>query len=329
MRPSCVGRFSHVVVSGTVTTIASVINPTGAGLAGTPTAPALHWIYVGKNLMPGETVADFNAKTCSEVNVDLPHSAYDIQSVDLGGVISKAGDYGVLFNDPSVNNNWRGKLNGGAVSYELAKAYMVAAGALGTRGYLLVEGATPALTATNLEGYALVFDYKTGSAWGYKADELQTDHSNATNGDIRVHVMPPKEAISRLMVTPNDHTTAVATNPMRPGQANFGTLSADLTSNMTIGGQAKAIVDRDENAISGNAASAVTCVGTVDVLDLVSPGAAQFAPDGGWMTVQVTEAAPALGAVVYQLDFGGQGATAGTLNGVSYPGTWNNVFQVQ
>ena len=34
-------------------------------------------------------------------------------------------------------------------------------------------------------------------------------------------------------------------------------------------------------------------------------------------------------AVVYQLDFGGQGATTSTLNGVSYPGTWNNLSVVQ
>lgn len=307
--------FPHVVVSGTVTTIASVINTNGA-------AADQHWMYVGKNLLASEDLADFNAKPCSEVDLMLPTSNFNIQTVDLGGVISKAGDYGVLFNDPSINNDWRGSM--GIKNYSLARAYMAGA-ALGTRGYLVVNDA--GAVAESLEGYALVFDYKTGSAWGYKAETLSNatlaDHVHAAFG---AHVMPRAEAISRLMITP---VLVADYEALIPGTASF-TPNMDVTVAPQMVAGTGHIVDRDENPISGAATQGVTCVGTVDLTDLVSPGAAQFTPDGGWMNVlSAAGTEPGTGAVIYQLDFGGQGATAGTLNGVAYPGTWNNVYQVQ
>ena len=307
--------FPHVVVSGTVTTIASVINTNGA-------AAEQHWMYVGKNLMPADDLAAFNGAACSEVDLMLPTSNLNIQTVDLGGVISKAGDYGVLFNDPSVKNNWRAVM--GIKSYALARAYM-AGNALATRGYLVVNDATAA--AGSLEGYALVFDYKTGSAWGYKAETLDNatlaNHAHAAFG---AHVMPRAESISRLLITP---VLVADYEALVPGAASF-TPNMDVTVAPQVVGGSGHIVDRDENPISGAATGAVTCVGTVDLTDLVSPGAAQFTPDGGWMSVlSAAGTVPGTGAVIYQLDFGGQGATQSTLNGVSYPGTWNNVFQVQ
>ena len=309
--------FPHVVVSGTVTTIATVVNVGAADPAGQ------HWIYVGKNLMAGETVADFNAKTCSEVDVMLPTSDNNIQTVDLGAVISKPGDYGVIFNDPSIKNQWRQTLGGGAINYSLAHAYMTPVGAAGTRGYLVVEEGAGAGT---LEGSALVFDYKTGSAWGYKAEELADAVAAHAHAAFSAHLMPKAEVINRLMITP----LADAEADMLPGGATFGAWGVTVAPQMVGTGH---IVDRDENPISGAANSAVTCVGTVDVWDILAPGAAQFAPDGGWVSVLTAAAAAPLGAAaraeIFQLDFGGQGATTGTLNGVSYPGTWNNVYQAQ
>lgn len=302
--------FPHVVVSGTVTTIASVVN-NGAS-AGTQ-----HWVYVGKNLLNGETVADFNAKTCNEVDVNLPSSDNNIQTVDLGAVVSKAGDYGVLFNDPSVNNSWRQALSGGSINYSLAQAYMAPAGALGTRGYLVVQDTGGGA----LEGYALVFDYKTGSAWGYKAEDLANIATDNPFGVFGAHLMPKNEAISRLMVTALN-TAANMLPPMSPTGA--GAWGINLTAGLVAG--TGNVVDRDENPISGAAPASVACIGAVDMWDLLSPGAAQFAPDGGWMAVTSAAGTPAATAAkVYQLDFGGQGATAGTLNGVAYPGTWNNI----
>lgn len=309
--------FPHVVVSGTVTTIATVVN------VGATAAAGQHWVYVGKNLMPGEDMATFNAKTCSEVDVMLPSSDNNVQTVDLGAVISKPGDYGVLFNDPSINNKWRQALTGGAIHYSLAYAYMTPVGAAGTRGYLVVDdqgGGT-------LQGSALVFDYKTGSAWGYKAEDLAAAVGAHAHAAFSAHLMPKAEVINRLMITP----LADAAANMLPGGDTFGAWGVTVAPQMIAG--TGHIVDRDENPISGAAKSAVTCVGTVDVWDILAPGASQFAPDGGWVSVLTAAAAAPLGAAaraeVFQLDFGGQGATTGTLNGVSYPGTWNNVYQAQ
>lgn len=314
--------FPHVVVSGTVTTIATVIND-GAS------AGSQHWIYVGKNMDAGEDVDAFNAKTCSEVNYDVPTSDNNIQSADLGGIISKAGDYGVIFNDPSVKNDWRAGVDS-SNPYTIAAQYR--GGAFATRGYLVVQETA---ATGNLAGYALVFDYKTGSAWGYTAEPL-TNAKVAAHAfkPFGAHLMPENEVISRLMITP---TTDTATD-MLPASAggtapNFGGLTVSVTSGV-VGGTGN-VVNRDEKPISGPNTKTVTCVGTVDMYTLISSGARQSVPDGGWLkvlTATTAVTAPAVattGAVVYQLDFGGEGATQKTLNGMGYTGGWNNLMVVQ
>lgn len=309
--------FPHVVVSGTVTTIATVIDTDPAGVMYTPRNQ--HWIYVGKNIAAGEERAVTNANKCSEVDVNLPFSVFDIQSVDLGNIIAKPGDYGVLFNDPSVRNNWRAGVVG--KTYALADKYR--AGAFATRGYLVVED--PDAADSTLAGYALVFDYKTGSAWGYTAETLKNtvlaEHNDVATG-FGVHLMPTAEVVSRLMVTPVDNTTT----GMLPGGAGFGELETSIAPVALAGGH---VFNRDEDPISGQNPQSVKCIGTVDVHELISSGAAQFVPDGGWLKLATKLTAPATGAVVYQLDFGGEGATQKTLNGVGYTGGWNNLMVVQ
>ena len=309
--------FPHVVVSGTVTTIATVIDADPAGVMYTPRNQ--HWIYAGKNIAAGEERAVTNANTCSEVDVNLPFSVFDIQSVDLGNIIAKPGDYGVLFNDPSVHNNWRAGVVG--KTYALADKYR--AGAFATRGYLVVED--PDAAAGTLAGYALVFDYKTGSAWGYTAETLDAatlgNHDDVATG-FGVHLMPVAEVVSRLLITPVDNTVAA----MLPGNANFGKLATTIAPVALAGGH---VFNRDEDPISGQQPQSVTCIGTVDVHELISSGAAQFVPDGGWLKLATTSTAPATGSVVYQLDFGGEGATQKTLNGVGYTGGWNNLMVVR
>lgn len=308
--------FPHVVVSGTVTTIATVIND-GAS------AGSQHWIYAGKNMALGQDVDLFNAEPCSEVDYDVPTSDNNVQSADLGAIISKAGDYGVIFNDPSVKNNWRAGVDF-SNPYSIADQYR--AGAFATRGYLAVQ--EDAATGT-LAGYALVFDYKTGSAWGYTAEPL-TDTQMAEHNftPFGAHLMPKNEVISRLMVTPTTDTAADMLPISAGGTANFGNLSVILTADVIGTGN---VVNRDEKPISGAAVKAVTCVGTVDMYDLISPGAQKSVPDGGWIKV-MSNAGPAgieTGAVIYQLDFGGEGATQKTLNGMPYTGGWNNLMVVQ
>ena len=300
--------FPHVVHSNVVTTLLTVIDTDGGN-----TAPQ-HIAYVHKTQMAGESAAEFNIKTCTESNGNFPFSAWDVQSFDIGGVISKPEDQGVLFNDPG--SYWRGNP---AADWVLDKN--LAVGAVGTRGYVTVEdgGAT-------LAGFAMVFDYTTGSAWGYAGETVGASaHAAAA---FAAHLMPPKEVITRLLVTPYKAGSMIAPH------ADLGKLGAAVTLNKING--TGDVADRDENVWSGAVPAEVVCVGTVDIYGLLSDPTKARVPDGGWaqvLTAATTLPAPVVSsagaAVVYQLDFGGQGATTGTLNGVSYPGTWNNLSVVQ
>ena len=309
--------FPHVVHSGVVTTLLTVIDTDGAS-AGTQ-----HIAYVHKFLLAGESVADFNAKTCTESNGNFPFSAWDVNSFDVGGVISKPGDQGVLFNDPGINGGWRGNP---AADWTFAKYALDngPAGAIGTRGYLTVEDAGAALA-----GFGMVFDYTTGSAWGYAAEVLGSDtHAPVA---FAAHLMPKTEVITRLLITPY-----VDAQMLPPAGTAWGKAGASVALQKIGPGATGDVADRDENVWSGAVPTDVACVGAVDVYDLISPSTQARVKDGGWakvLTGATTLAAPVVNsagnAVVYQLDFGGKGATAGTLNGVSYPGTWNNLSVVQ
>lgn len=306
--------FPYVAASSQVTTLASVITPVvnGFDASGTPGGNRLHWIYVGKN---STGAGSMNPLTCSEVDYFLPTSVNDIQTVDLGNIVANPGDRGVVFNDPSTNNNWRAALDGSNLTYALAAQYRQAAAV--TRGYLLVEDASGPGAVNNLSGYATVFDYGAGAAWGYKAKEIAT--APVLDPQIQVELMPFAETVTRFFITP------YANPGMRPGEGGFGTLNAGAT--LQIPGPAVAY-DRDENAVSGSLMDGVICVGSVDAVNLISPGALSTVADGGWSNLVVTAAAPATSAVVYQLNFGGANTgTNGTVNGKPV-GTYNNAFEV-
>ena len=279
--------FPHVVHSSVVTTLLNVIDTDGNS------SGSQHIAYVHKTQMAGETTAEFNFKTCTETNGNFPLSARDVQSFDVGGVIAKPGDQGVLFNDPGIKNKWRGDP---AADWVLDGT--IPAGAVCTRGYVTVEDAGGAL-----EGFAMVFDYTTGSAWGYAAEEVTTTHPAAP---FAAHLMPPKEVITRLLVTPYLAGSMIAPH------ADLGKVGTAVTlDKIDATGD---VADRDENVWSGAAPAEVVCVGTVDAYGLLSEPTQARVPDGGWMkilTAATTLPAPVVdsgtgSAVVYQLDFGGQ-----------------------
>ena len=298
--------FPHVVHSGYTTTVLTVID--SAGTAYTSPEPQ-HMHYVYKLGYAGETADVINVKHCEESDGMYPFSKYDVQSFDVGGVLDTSGA-GVLFNDPGVKNPWAG------YDYRRAMNAAASAGAVGSRGYWIVEDAD----ATALEGYATVFDYKTGSGWGYTAEVL----GSATHAPVQfsAHLMPRAETISRLLITPYLDGKMIPT-------------SAGWVNNLTVGivpvvldKSSLTVVNRDEIIESGTQSRQVTCVGTVDIWDLVAAGTKNHVKDGGWMKINTVAGASGTAtanAVVYQLDFGGQGATNNQFNGYGYPGTWNNL----
>lgn len=348
--------FPYVVNGGSVTTVVHIIDSTAVGnyydASGNvgATADRLHYTLVNKS---GANAAN-NAATCGEVNYYLPHSPFDLQSVDLGARFSLAADKGVLFNDPGVNNNWRPAVSG-PLTYAMAQA---AGGGAAVRGYLIVDNAQFGGVA-QISGEAMVFEFAGGAAWGYRAtanaagaadnDVPEFDFSvsalsGAVAGATRVAVgqvsfMPLPETTTRFFVTPlNRNAAADAPAPlagindtMHPIVSSaYGTYTTQVLMSTGTG----VAYDRDENLVSGTVLQPVTCVGAVNVPDLLSVGAAAVLQNGGWGNLWTQfpgNVAPTAAqvertrrAAVTKLDFN----AAGTFNGQATSGTYNNAFRL-
>jgi hypothetical protein len=213
--------FPYVVTSDSVTTVVSIIdkgdtttnryNASGAvGALGTNAAyNRLHWRL---NYKAGDN-ATSNSASCDELDYYLPSSPNDIQTVDLGAHFSGSTDRGVLFNDPSINNNWVTGV-GNTLTYAMAQQ-----AGNPVRGVLFVHNADSSSTAQTIQGEAMVFEFQNGAAWGYKAAYNDSGSDNAANdfdfyngggsvnGDQAVTFMPLAETTTALFITPLDDMT--------------------------------------------------------------------------------------------------------------------------
>ncbi len=174
--------FPYVVNSATVTTVVNVVNTSNVlynasgvgGVGGNFTR--LHWRLHNKN---GTNATD-NTAACGEIDVYLPTSRFDIQTVDLGTHFGAATS-GVLFNDPSINNNWQANL--GSLTYALASSVPSP-----SRGVLLVDNADtddfrlPFAFAATIAGEAFVYEFGSGAAWGYQAPVVNNFTGGGDNG---------------------------------------------------------------------------------------------------------------------------------------------------
>lgn len=365
--------FPYVVKGGSVTTVINVIDTGTSGNYYDASGRAntggnrLHYTLVNKQ---GAAALD-NGATCGEVNYFLPSSPYDLQTIDLGAQFSAAADKGVLFNDPGVNNDWKPAVSG-SLTYALAQA---AAAGNAVRGYMVVDNVGLSGSAATLSGEAFVFEFGGGAAWGYQAFQ-QTGESNATSdggefvyghsseqfavsGELPVSFMPLNETTTRFFVTPIGAIKATANHPNT--NAQYG----GLTTNVTLDTELGVAYDRDENLVSGSVPATVTCVGAVDVRNMLTIGAAAILENGGWgnlvvastpTTATVTSASVVTDGVststataggstwtvveghsagtgkewvnqasVIKLEFN----AAGTFNGQATTGTYNNAFQLR
>ena len=352
-----VAMFPHIISSSTVTTVISVIDSVdvdtprynASGVSGSPSSSfnRLHWRL---NYKAGSAVA--NNTGCSELNYHLPSSPNDIQTIDLGNAMAGTDDLGVLFNDPSVNNNWRGA----GLSYAIAEQ----AGSP-LRGVLFVHNADDTVAGAtrniSVQGEAMVFEFQSGAAWGYKAtindsgtdnDASDFDFSTAASPEGSLFTfMPLAETTTRLFVTPvNDSlvngTSATGVAPLSMLAVNGASIGGwdVLSTVVALGAAAGSTVDntigvafdRDENLFSGSVNQAVTCIGAVDVADLMTSGAQTALADGGYSRVFTLDADPTDatapnttvdGAVVIKLEY-----STGTFNGNTGLGVFNNAFQL-
>lgn len=318
-----VAMFPYVVNSATVTTLVSIVD-TGAAtegytVGGVAGGNRLHWRLNYK----GGANASSNAALCEEVNYYLPTSPNDIQTVDIGGNFGSA-TKGVLFNDASINNNWNANTTA-EINYMLGKAAGV------QRGVLYVHNSDVA-NPQRLYGEAMVLDFSTGAAWGYQAElrnnvagafDFQASATNQQPAPDIVTFMPAAETTTRIFVTPVNTTVLGADGASIAGWDRL-TARVGLVTNTT-----GVAFDRDENLISGTTLNNVTCVGAVDVPQMMTAGAAAVLKNGGWGTLSIQTgtgaAATSLNvsdAIAIKLEYN----TSGTLNGQAIPGTFNNGF---
>lgn len=303
--------FPHVVVSDTVTTIVSVINTTsdlynfdssripwnqrtGQGF--------LHYRLFYKD---AASLSD----PCVELNVHLPTSVNDLQTIDLG-----ATDYsGVLFEPPANPIHppvvpWQG------YDYALgsqARAMMPEGTAL--RGYLLVDNAESDGGAylndePTVFGEAVVVEFGVGATWGYSAFSKQDDSQNVQQNPDFDNEFDFEDAASisayPLAFMPFEGAEGVSSGLMTtavihpqsnreggvPGWAdsdmsenpNNNKVSMYLTTHPEPApwGSSIGIWDRDETPVSGGVIRDVTCVGRVPISSLVNDNARLA--EGGW-----------------------------------------------
>lgn len=311
--------FPTVVASDSVTTVISVIND-GRGLEDVNGKELLHYTYWFKGLEAGETLKDFNEKACLERNRYLPTSKYDIQTFDVSGRFfgTDAGDKGIMFDDPSVNNQW----DNTSQDWQFGKTPATHRAVLfvdnyKTAGQRYRRGHGP------ISGEAVVFEIVTGASWGYRALERigregncdnDTGSSQEIDGCIRnsadledylgnysayasadqsqVPFMPPAEVTTIFLTTP------VAVGPHGGGHkvmkkgvvypepdqlVSQGKLEAYIgvrgLDEVTAG-----VFGRDEEFLSGGIDRKVVCVGGWTLPDLY-PDAIDppnEVPGGGW-----------------------------------------------
>ena len=265
--------FPYMVFSPDVTSIMSVVNH---GTVQANDIPAhqpdqLHYAYWHKLATAVE-----NDDICVEVDREFPTTPEDLITFDVGGHFGNAN--GVLFNDGT----------------DYAGSNFAQLETLGpTRGFLIVDNLTT--DDGELYGEAQIFDHANGAMWGYRAyngEDTQylvpdfTD-SNEIQGEVLmddeftpVEFLPLNEWVTAFFVTPVDTSKD---NGDIVGQ-QWGKYTAKVRFYDTNPETGLTIVawDRDEEPVSGPATQTVTCVGRVELTDLIGLGAQNSLQDGGW-----------------------------------------------
>lgn len=284
--------FPSVGVSATVTTILSVINDDEVA------AGNLHYRYYYKNALTGGGAPNTTG-VCQEADYLQATSRNDIVTFDVSGHFGDA--KGVLF-EPT-----------GSARYN--KSFAIFKGLPATRAFAIVDNNTAFTAGNALYGEVFAIEFTGGSVWGYQAynsaEILGTDaagdvvvgnpydFSDRVENDGEVLVPTPTDAnpdnywvpIAIMPWSGNVQTalfvTPIATTaPYQLSGSNTATVA--LAVNDPANPAFDVMYDRDENPYSGAVPAPVTCVGRLNVPDLISTATRQFVQDsGGWSNVGI------------------------------------------
>jgi hypothetical protein len=308
--------FPYLVSSDTVTTILSVVNDDD---------------FQGSDLLHYRYYYNSGSGACQEADYREKSSPNDIVTFDISGVYGDA--QGVLF-EPAASQ----------VNVKYDKSFALFKNIKPLRAYAVIDNNDQFFINQGVYGEAVVFEFVNGAMWGYRAYNAAgiyaVDNGNTvvtnpydfsdrveTTGEVLVAppagadveqywtpiaVMPFAEATTRLFVTPIA-TTGPAFQ-LSPNNSATIRLAVNDPDSSTF----DVMYDRDENPISGQVPAAVTCVGAVDVENMITQAARQFVQLGGWTNVSVTTGQ----AVVIKLEF--NDSTPTTLDGKLVAGFYNN-----
>jgi len=318
--------FPYVVASNTVTTLVSTINVFEDFFSG-PSADQLHYRYYYKNGANAES----NTAGCAEVNERLPSSPNDIVTFDVAERFG-INNLGIIFEDAAASRN----VNYGNKSFSLLNI------TLPVRAFLVVDnndfftGAGLFSTADSVAGEAIILEYVTGAAWGYSAynaaglysgtpgtpfrenlydfsDAVETAGEVIANSFVPVALAPftatGGEFVTKFFVTPIDASARDEAGRWVPGNQLQGNLNARIR--LAVQDPASAtqdvMFDRDELPVSGQVPQNVVCVGAVEASTMLSEGALNRVPDGGWSNLVVDSGTLAVNAtdeaVVIKLEY--------------------------
>lgn len=290
--------FPYLAKSATVTTIVSVVTRNlAASPQGFVPSTQLHYRYWHKP-------AAANMDECQELNFRRPTSPNDIQTFDVSDQFAEAGALGVLFNDPSINNDYL-EANATFAGLDLADPDNA------RRSFLIVDNNDLFIDQLGIEsmyGEAVIVEFQSGAAWGYAAYNSMADEaidgglngllgfykqsfsfSNQfeTTGEVikgsgladarsfnpnSITIFPDDEFVTRLFVTPIADSVDLNANgrldypSSEIGNQNVGDLTTTVRPFIdSIEFGPAVVVDRDENLISGPTSKQVTCVAGIDL----------------------------------------------------------------
>ncbi len=317
--------FPYVVNSTTVTTILSVANLTPPGHPGGGDQFLRH-VYMYKS---GAASGAQDALCARTPTIQLSSAPNDIQTFDVGGYFG-AGTRGILFDDPSSNNNW----NSGA------QTWASLAGLAPVRAYGVIDNNrnddADLWPAPYLYGEAFIYEFGSGAAWGYQALEdsgngggIDTDFTNnhrlpsAFIPNTRFSFMPTTEFNTRFFVTP------------------IASEMTDINAQGRIGifpwvGEDLAGYDRDGNPVPGYVEQRATCVAGLSIESMLTNSAASALQNGGWAYLLLSPTGGKFGgdlpgtvgaasASIIKLEFN-KGAT---FNGETVGGVFNNALMLK
>jgi len=328
--------FPYVGAGSTVTTVITTINTSTADAYNEQIGkigPYLHYRLYYKS-----AGTDARESSCTELDEFHPTSKNDIQTFDLSGHFG-AETLGVLFNDPSVQNEWV-KDN---TSFAMGAQAMSALGESAFRGYMVIDNGDASLSYT-LAGEAFLFEFNSGAVWGYQAERQSgaVDPDSGVGADYRASASGSPTNVGFLPFA--ESTTAFFVTPVSEYQA-----PPSINEYVAKIGLANIYYDRDERPLSSGQNVSVTCVGRVEAKELMSDAGARI-PDGGWGavtntrtlsdvnvgftaaggandTLSLSSAVTTAGAVVIKLDY--NDSTAPKFNDEATAGIYNNGYLLE